>query len=65
VKLSLLCASSPTAQTLEFKNKDQSVECIEEMSNKNIPFQTIDWTKVSRTEHKGETGVAYWQTMQF
>lgn len=35
------------------------------MSDKNIPFQTIDWSKVSRTEHKGETGVAYWQTMQF
>ena len=35
------------------------------MSDKNIPFQTIDWTKVSKTEHKGETGVAYWQTMQF
>ena len=35
------------------------------MSDKNIPFQTIDWSKVSKTEHKGETGVAYWQTMQF
>ncbi len=35
------------------------------MSDKNIPFQIIDWTKVSKTEHKGETGVAYWQTMQF
>ena len=35
------------------------------MSDKNIPFQTIDWTKVSKTEHKGETGVAYWQTTQF
>ncbi len=35
------------------------------MSDQNIPFQTIDWEKVPRTEHKGETGVAYWQTMQF
>ncbi len=35
------------------------------MKNKNIPFQTIDWTKVPKTEHKGETGVAYWQTKQF
>jgi len=35
------------------------------MSNKNIPFQTIDWSKVSITEHRGETGVAHWQTMQF
>jgi len=35
------------------------------MKEKNIPFQTIDWSKLSRTEYKGETGVAYWQTMQF
>lgn len=32
---------------------------------KNIPFQTIDWTKVPVTEHPGETGTAYWQTIQF
>jgi hypothetical protein len=31
----------------------------------NIPFQTIDWTNIERTEHKGETGHAYWQTIQF
>jgi len=30
----------------------------------NIPFQTIDWSSVERTEHKGETGIAYWQTIQ-
>lgn len=35
------------------------------MSNQNIAFQTIDWTKVSKTEHKGEIGVAYWQTTHF
>ena len=35
------------------------------MSDKNIPFQTIDWTNIPRTEHKGETGIAYWQTVQF
>jgi quercetin dioxygenase-like cupin family protein len=35
------------------------------MSAQNIPFQSIDWTKVQKTEHKGETGVAYWQTTQF
>ncbi|MDQ7797749.1 MAG: DHCW motif cupin fold protein [Candidatus Edwardsbacteria bacterium] len=35
------------------------------MSTQNIAFQAIDWTKVPRTEHKGETGVAYWQTIQF
>jgi len=30
-----------------------------------IPFQTIDWNKVEATEHKGETGVALWKTLQF
>ena len=31
----------------------------------NITFQTIDWTSVERIEYKGETGVAFWQTIQF
>ncbi len=31
----------------------------------NIPFQTIDWTKVPKEEHTGETGTSYWQTIQF
>jgi hypothetical protein len=30
----------------------------------NIPFQAINWDKIERTEHKGETGIAYWQTIQ-
>jgi hypothetical protein len=28
--------------------------------NKNIPFQTINWTTIPKTEFKGETGIAYW-----
>jgi hypothetical protein len=35
------------------------------MSNKNIPFQTIDWTKIPSVEYKGESGTALWQTVQF
>ena len=35
------------------------------MSNKNIPFQTINWSDIPKIEHKGETGIAYWQTTQF
>ena len=31
----------------------------------NIPFQTIDWNKVQKIEHTGETGTSFWQTMQF
>lgn len=27
-----------------------------------FPFQTLDWSSVPKEEHKGETGIAYWQT---
>jgi hypothetical protein len=30
----------------------------------NIPFQTIDWDTIQKKAYLGETGVAYWQTMQ-
>lgn len=30
----------------------------------SIPFQTINWESIEKTEHKGETGTAYWQTIQ-
>jgi hypothetical protein len=30
-----------------------------------IPFQTIDWSAIEKTEHRGETGTSYWQTIQF
>jgi len=32
--------------------------------NKSYPFQTIDWSNISKTEHKGDTGIALWQTLQ-
>jgi len=35
------------------------------MKNKEIPFQTIDWTKIPKVEYKGEEGNAYWQTLNF
>ncbi|MBI2419217.1 MAG: DHCW motif cupin fold protein [Ignavibacteriales bacterium] len=35
------------------------------MQNANIPFETIDWSTVPKIEHPGETGIAYWQTIQF
>jgi hypothetical protein len=28
-----------------------------------IPFQTVDWSSVEKTEHPGETGTSYWQTL--
>lgn len=30
-----------------------------------IPFQLIDWTSVPKTEHTGERGIAFWQTLHF
>jgi hypothetical protein len=32
---------------------------------KNIPFQTIDWDVIPKVEHKGESGIALWQTIQY
>lgn len=29
-----------------------------------IPFQMIDWSQINKTEHKGEFGMAFWQTIQ-
>ena len=29
-----------------------------------IPFQTINWLNIEKTEHKGETGTSYWQTIE-
>ncbi|MBM3643950.1 MAG: hypothetical protein FJX02_06365 [Alphaproteobacteria bacterium] len=31
----------------------------------DIPFGTTDWATVERTEHKGETGTAWWRTRTF
>ncbi|MFI4967218.1 MAG: DHCW motif cupin fold protein [Gammaproteobacteria bacterium] len=31
----------------------------------DIPFGTTDWAGLERTEHKGDTGMAYWQTRVF
>lgn len=30
----------------------------------NIPFQTINWTSIEKKEHKGDNGIAFWQTVQ-
>lgn len=31
----------------------------------HIFFQTIDWSAITKTEHPGETGTSFWQTLQF
>jgi hypothetical protein len=35
------------------------------MHMSSIPFGTTDWSKIGRTEHKGERGLAWWRTQQF
>lgn len=35
------------------------------MDMRDIPFGTTDWSTVERTEHKGETGTAFWRTRDF
>ena len=35
------------------------------MQMNDIPFATTDWSDVERTEHKGETGTAWWRTRNF
>jgi quercetin dioxygenase-like cupin family protein len=31
----------------------------------DIPFASVDWSEVERTEHAGQEGVAYWRTRTF
>lgn len=33
------------------------------MENTNIPFQVIDWGNILKTEHQGEVGKGYWQSL--
>ena len=35
------------------------------MQLSGIPFGTTDWSQLEPTEHKGETGTAYWRTQMF
>ena len=35
------------------------------MDISGIPFGTTDWAQVPCTEHKGESGLAFWRTQNF
>lgn len=35
------------------------------MNPNNIPFNLTDWSTIPTIEYQGETGVAYWRTLQF
>ena len=34
------------------------------MTLNSFPFQTLDWSTIPKEEHKGETGIAYWQVFR-
>lgn len=34
------------------------------MKIQEVPFCTTDWSKVAPTEHPGETGTAFWRTLE-
>jgi len=36
-----------------------------DIKTNEIPFMSIDWSDISKEVHKGETGIATWQTIQF
>lgn len=33
--------------------------------NTPIPFEAIDWNNLSKEEHPGETGMAFWRTLRY
>jgi hypothetical protein len=35
------------------------------MQISEIPFCSTDWLTIEATEHKGETGIAFWRTRNF
>jgi quercetin dioxygenase-like cupin family protein len=35
------------------------------MSQKNIPFQVIDWKQIDHLYYPGEQGLALWKTLEF
>lgn len=32
---------------------------------KAIEYQVVNWENITKTEHKGDSGMALWQTLQF
>ena len=34
------------------------------MKIQDVPFMTTDWSTIRSTEHKGETGMAFWRTLE-
>lgn len=34
------------------------------MKIRDVPFCTVDWSSATPTEHPGETGAAFWRTLE-
>jgi quercetin dioxygenase-like cupin family protein len=34
------------------------------MKIQDVSFNTIDWSRVTSTEHAGQSGMAYWRTLE-
>jgi hypothetical protein len=34
------------------------------MIRNNIEYQVVDWDAIPKTEHPGQSGIGYWQTLQ-
>jgi hypothetical protein len=34
------------------------------MRIEDVPFRVVDWAQIPRTAHPGETGTAYWRTVE-
>src|SRR5215510_14358912 len=49
----------PRSDTLPCEAKESAVQMA------GIPFGITDWSQVEKTERKGESGRAYWQTRTF
>jgi quercetin dioxygenase-like cupin family protein len=35
------------------------------MQISDVPFTMTDWSQIAQTDHKGESGTAYWRTQNF
>jgi hypothetical protein len=35
------------------------------MKISDVPFGTTNWSQIDRTEHRGESGIAYWRSQHF
>ncbi|WP_426700371.1 DHCW motif cupin fold protein [Rhodanobacter sp. Col0626] len=52
------------APPLDFSARHSNHEA-QAVQMSGIPFGTTDWSLIEPTEHKGESGVAYWRTQHF